>query len=146
MSNIKPSLHTGRSLRIPIPRNPTVPSRVSDGIRSCIGWYQVVYQMVSGHVSDGIRPCIRWCIRTCRNTMYPNTSRNVDVPEPGSSRYIETRSPAGSNYHQCNQVHQFTCYFTCSFTLSSSDSRSPINTPIGGFFGILYFVSYRGFF
>ena len=35
---------------------------------------------------------------------YQNTTRNVDVPELGSSRYIETRSPA-DRHHQSHQVH-----------------------------------------
>ena len=122
-------------------RNPIVLGHILESIRMCwntvhlnISWNVDI--LISGHMLEYNAPkykpeyryfSIRLCVRTCQNTIHLNTSRNVDIPVLGSSRYIETQSPADSN-HQCNQVHQFTCYFTCSFTLSSSDSRSPINT------------------
>ena len=63
---------------------------------------------------------------------YKNTSWNVDVPEPGSSRYIETQSPADSHY-QSYQVYPPSPTSPASPTLPASPAllhRSPCRPPI----------------
>ena len=95
---------------------------ISQYINQRIRQYQLVYQLV-----------YQVTYHLAYQVTYRNTRRNVDVPELGSSRYIETRSPADRHQLITSSSSTFTCFtcspdhlitcFTCfaiSFTLSSS--------------------------